>query len=69
MFEYDNIFLLSIYLYVFIIYFCLLKYINFILDYGKNLIKFLYMMRRIIYYKLILILFIFIRLLGILFFY
>lgn len=66
MFEYDNIFLLSIYSYVFTIYFCLLKYTNFISDHGKNLTKLLHMMRRTIHHKLTSILFTFIRLPGIL---
>lgn len=66
MFEYDNIFLLSIYSYVFIIYFCLLNIPYFILDHGKNLTKLLHMMRRTIHHKLTSILFTFIRLPGIL---
>lgn len=66
MFEYDNIFLLSIYSYVFTIYFCFLKYTIFHFRSWKKFNQTLHMMRRTIHHKLTSILFTFIRLPGIL---
>lgn len=66
MFEYDNIFLLSIYSYVFTIYFCFLKYTILHFRSWKKFNQTLHMMRRTIHHKLTSILFTFIRLPGIL---